>query len=418
MKFREYVKEELDESSIFLINPSESDLDEIESYRKHGEVRGFLITYYDNVYVFDALEYTHMDAIKQLPERSRDYLIEFRMNNDNVFVSGEVEEELVNQSDTMKKYLRYRDLIVRYPFQDEFKSDTPIKKESYQRESIKLPTAIESNFQITDSLKDVKNWKAKLVLLNSKHGDSQLEVGDFDEVGYVAVGLKTGTIVPIARQDEHQTGYELIHYYKEKKMIPNDTYITIFTIGNNYTYGDEKENQLQIQALKTLLDNGLNPNLMIYKYNKTGVSTIGDYVADGGFKPNEPKRLNKIGAKVIDMLEESAVAYRRFLDKENSLTEKKFVQTGQSFIDFLNENSLMAIDLGAIKRWSKVRRRDYEVEELANELFSHDGIKNNIHQKARDMVKNGTKDSDYYSYMYLVGDPETFLEELNRIGGI
>jgi len=84
------------------------------------------------------------------------------------------------------------------------------------------------NFKITDSLKDIEKWKAKVI--EGNQGNKRK--GSFDSVVYVMISLKDNTIVPIADSDGHKTGYDVM--YTHGIADPYDNYYPISPSSDNH----------------------------------------------------------------------------------------------------------------------------------------------------------------------------------------
>jgi len=125
-----------------------------------------------------------------------------------------------------------------------------------------IPDKIKSNLKIEGDVSNIQKWKAKVIL-----GNSGGKEGEWDDVGYVGFKPSTGTLVPVARADEHQTGYDLIDYYIQKGLIPKGKYTTIWVrTGPNYAHDDEHIKEL-IPVYKKWLELG-GENLRIKTKNK------------------------------------------------------------------------------------------------------------------------------------------------------
>jgi hypothetical protein len=110
------------------------------------------------------------------------------------------------------------------------------------------------NYRITASFADVANWKAKILAANSAREGQN--IGDWDEVGYVMINLRNNQIVPIARADEHQTGFDLLYDLTTKHRDINvQDYYPVFH-GNNYVYDAEDVAKMTIAAQKWLAYGG------------------------------------------------------------------------------------------------------------------------------------------------------------------
>lgn len=136
----------------------------------------------------------------------------------NYYYNGELNDE----DDDINDYYYEND------YEDELNevlklSNIKLINEQKDFTTFQLPKNIPSNFfKITNSLKDIKNWKARILENNS--GGEKLKVGDYDEVGYVMISLKDNTIIPIARSDEHHRGYDIMYeiYESKYKIVPYD----------------------------------------------------------------------------------------------------------------------------------------------------------------------------------------------------
>jgi hypothetical protein len=112
------------------------------------------------------------------------------------------------------------------------------------------------NYRITTSLADLPSWKAKILAANSPREDQN--IGDWDDVGYVMINLRNNLIVPIARADEHRTGFDLMYDLAAKSRDINvQDYYPVFH-GNNYVYNVEDVAKMTIAAQKWLAYGGID----------------------------------------------------------------------------------------------------------------------------------------------------------------
>lgn len=151
--------------------------------------------------------------------------------------------------------------------------------------SFKLPDGVpEENFLITNSFADTNKWKAKIMLDNS-HGKGTPNKGSLQSIGYVMISTKDNTIIPIARNDEHRMGYEVMHdIYREKYKVEVGGYFSFCVISKNYVF-EEKEIPKFILAGTKFLSYGGNPNATVYiNYgDHRGLEcTISDFVSNQG----------------------------------------------------------------------------------------------------------------------------------------
>jgi hypothetical protein len=297
---------------------------------------------------------------------------------------------------------------------------------------MELPLEIDpSLFKIEGDFSNADNWKAKILTGNNLGSKSALKKGDFDNVGYVMISLKDNTFIPIARSDEHNTGYDALWgYYK----LSTKNYSPVFSIGNNYFFPSQFK-QMQI-VLKKFINFGGNPNLKIRSMDGKAVElTIGEFVnynelediyrdytevknkllpsgkrfyealrklADDFVKAgDDPSRsiIGKLGIetnKFLDLAWETFSYY--LLSKKDIENLKKLVSEYAKDSDFINFENFV---LGLVND-------DYPMYKDAKEagIENFNGIKNFIHEKLKESLKNSFVKKDIE---LIVGDIEMLI---------
>jgi hypothetical protein len=101
------------------------------------------------------------------------------------------------------------------------------------------PALDQNDYEITNTLRDVKKWRVK-TYLNNNGGDTG--VGSMDPVGYVMISLSSNKIIPISTNDEHRQGYDLLYYLrdKKKKKIKIEDYRPVFFTGYVQIYNESE----------------------------------------------------------------------------------------------------------------------------------------------------------------------------------
>ena len=186
---------------------------------------------------------------------------------------------------------------------------------SYLLESISLysnfnvPERTSSNFQITSNLNEANTWKAKILLGNSM--EEGKKVGDWDEVGYIMISLKDNTIIPIARSDEHQRGYELLSDFYH---FSSKDYYSLWVYGKNYPYDVEQLHDLEI-ALQKAQSYGLvfgeeYPSINFYylKWNNEKFQNYPDNISAKNYFANaynerKPNNISEKGKELVQAFE-------------------------------------------------------------------------------------------------------------------
>ena len=260
-----------------------------------------------------------------------------------------------------------------------------------------IPELIE-NYQLTYSLADVLNWKVKIILNNSvsfDENDKKLKKGDMDSVGYVMIGLKTGTLIPIARADEHHKGYDLIYHLVNKGYIPDDSYYAIFS---SHTYVNSNDTEALL-ALKTWRKLG-GQNLII-KSETNDINfqmSIDDYIKKEGKIEINKGELFPLGAELIKKLK--TVSSLCIESRKDSRKEKRLYAEVLSLYNFY----LQKIEVHYSEN-DEILKNIYLAESIGGEegikkieqyIFGFEGFKNKIHNNVREAINAKNKNS--YSF--------------------
>jgi len=275
-----------------------------------------------------------------------------------------------------------------------------------------IPKAIAKNFKITGDLSKEDQWKAKVVQGNS----GKLKVGSWDEVGYVLISIDSNHIIPVARNDEHRSGYEVLweHYYK-KCLIPHERYIAIFAFGQNFvSHQLAKE---QVEAFRRYRKYG-GRNSIIHGTNqhRDYIATIDDYISGKGRLSVDKEKLSLVGQFIINKLE--AIA-------KGVVSKRKDVfSTAYDFIQWVGENDIdlctaFRFSVDDPEKWQAEvlkAEADYDFdgyEKLSQLFFSFHGIKNQFHNRLRDIVDVVNGEKMKAANQYEVEDVRSFWGNLN-----
>lgn len=289
-------------------------------------------------------------------------------------------------------------------------------------ESFSLPKTVPSKFfKITDNLNDVENWRVKILQNNSSENK---RLGSFDSVGYIMVSLVDNTIIPIARSDEHQRGYEILEtiYLDEYDIIP-DNYYPIFCLGNNYPYNQDEALKMKI-ALEKLKSYGYDLdklNVSMYYLSKGEDERYisgNDFLNEIETKETEKKKIpvSLLGKKLVKAFEDisSACEYRN-IRGELSLSKIrnawfKLYNIGHNIQ--LNDDGDMLIssfdDENVEKLIEKYEDGYISKENFMNLFFGFGGIRQKIHNLLR----------RYHSSEILNNELGNVDEVVNMIGAI
>lgn len=154
-----------------------------------------------------------------------------------------------------------------------------IINESTNESQFKIPEEIKQFYKISGDFSNVKNWEARIIAGNSKREGQKK--GDWDKVGYVLISLTSNYIIPVARADEHHTGYDLLEDLIRKYKIKDLKYQSVFLLGNHYVYGGQYQND-EFQAIKKAYEYGARDIMVKEMGGGRKYLDIDDYVANGG----------------------------------------------------------------------------------------------------------------------------------------
>ena len=255
-----------------------------------------------------------------------------------------------------------------------------------------IPEKIGKMCNITDSLKDIDSWKCKVVLANN--GGKK---GQWDDVGYLGIS-KNSVMIPIARSDEHQAGYEYLYALQKKGIVKDvDNFITIFkSYTKKYThyfhlgYEPTKEYQklldnrilcLKLWLKKTGIEIECNSTARQWKGTATqfikefeGLSIADAFIVDSVETPKKvikkKVKLAPKGEKVVAYIKE---IWER-LKKGNDLVFNSTYVLLSILKPYLDRNTYMGFYEQAVQAEGK---EDFSIIEKL--VFSFDGIKNTIH---------------------------------------
>jgi len=303
-----------------------------------------------------------------------------------------------------------------------------------------VPPKIKENFKIAGNLSNIKKWKAKIVTGNSL--EEGKKIGDWDEAGYILIGLNNNFLIPVARSDEHNAGHAILEYYKNRNLIPKGNYYSIFARGNNYIYYDNtnpKRTQKEIEeakkAFKKFIEWGGDENLPVILYPYSGgkkfMGTTEDFLNDKLNPLNiSEKNILPVGKRIIEKLEELARLFREYYlskdEKRKEKIEKQILEKTDHFYNRILSSEVMFnlnSDFYKYKRWEKFKnklKKIYNVKEIEKEIFGFNGLKNAIHRILKKTSKLPADEWDIQKEYYekVFGNLKEALKEFDRISQI
>jgi hypothetical protein len=298
------------------------------------------------------------------------------------------------------------------------------------------PGLTPEHYQITDTLRDHQRWRAITHCGTSYSEDylkmkgmTNIEPGAMMEIGYVMISLKDDTIIPIARGDEHHTGFDVLsdEIAKECKRnghpINTRDFLPIWSYGANYIYRESDIPVMLIALEKFLSYGGVDGPLQGANDLRKLVMNSSEFVARKGKVTVTPNTLAPAGQKIYDGFVSLAETIRAGLTTEERSAQGrafqaaiKFAAQLTPFISYLAIDDYDVLYKPEILRGLKKEGNLAEVEKL---FFGFGGIKNQIHNAIREYnVRKAKKEVNYFKddrIDALWGDPKLAEDMLGRI---
>lgn len=274
-------------------------------------------------------------------------------------------------------------------------------------QSFAIPSSLpQENFKITNSLKDIKNWKARILENNS--GGKKLKVGDYDEVGYVMISLEDNTVIPIARSDEHHRGYDIMYeIYESKYKIHPSNFYSVWCLPNsaNYPYSKEEADKLK-DALIKCDEYGMDMDTSkvylkyidsLYKNKSYDESLISarDFISGKYGLASFGETVSLIGEKLVDAFKNLSNAFENTNVRGDipitqlKMAVKKLYTVG-SRIQLPDKFKLInPLDLEEMMDIVEQYKSKYiDIQKLYKLFFGFNGFRNIFHQRLRKNIGN------------------------------
>jgi hypothetical protein len=267
------------------------------------------------------------------------------------------------------------------------------------------PLLPQDDYFITDSIGDIKNWKAR------NHEDHMGQnaavdgerLGEMGPVGYVAISLTDNQIIPISRNDEHHTGYDLLWDLEKRYKIDVNKYYTIWW-DTNYI-SDKREISKLIMALKKYISYGGNGKSDIKGFNEYRHVRMSwqEFIAREGKVEKKPgvSEFAPYGKQFIDLFQNLADAIRAADGKDDkkliniaflaaAKTLKFIVMQNKYELSYLTTLKHEEIDavLGRYGKNLQTLRRDGNLQQMEEMFFDFGGLKNIFHNKISEILNN------------------------------
>lgn len=286
-----------------------------------------------------------------------------------------------------------------------------------------IPSKLMTNLKIKGDLSGVRDWRAKVVIGNSL-GENSPRVGQWDEVGYVLVGVKNMNLIPIARGDEHHLGQDLCFDYIQEGSIPDDIYIPLW---NGINYIDNIEDESYIlqykRAVQLWLQFGGANNVV--KFSRGGIKldfktfvnradNLKEFIET--LSDENSGTLFPIGKQIIFLLKALAKDFNRI-----HLSQK--VKESNIYDNALHLAQLTEatfFDTNIMESAQKIRLAEaaLDLKSVEEAVFSFNGIKNTLHLLLKKANEEKVNKYTLEEMVAVFGDVRLALEKFDIISGI
>jgi hypothetical protein len=252
------------------------------------------------------------------------------------------------------------------------------------------PALNPADYSITNSMRDLDNWKARVFLANN-WSDGMPDKGEMGEVGYTMISTTTNHIIPISRSDEHNKGGDLLYWLRDRKKLainPTD-YVPLFN-GNNYIYS-MSEIPIMLNVMSKYLSYGAPDSIIQGAYGEVRkiAITAKQFVASGGDVVVRPGTVAPLGRALIEDYQECAKALAACrANGQRSLIGRAFQTALQVLRRMLSYrySIMMHLELSKVSetmsQLGELRRAE-DVQGLELLMFGHDSLKNTMHMSMK-----------------------------------
>lgn len=302
--------------------------------------------------------------------------------------------------------MRYNDLILR----------------ENQAGFVLHPALDPANYQITDSIRDLKKWRA-MTYVDNNAGKG---IGQMDEVGYIMISLVDNTIVPIARGDEHHEGMDLLYTFMEgdrklgiKPMNIDPEQFVPISHTSNYIYRREDGPKLA-KALRKYLAYGGRDGMVTGTSDMRGKTMhASEFVAaEGHFFEIVHGELAPIGKRIYEMFKKLADMISAAHDNDDRIKLQPIFREALMICKYLGSDYLF-MKMGVFKMMQDAPKtirelqKNNDLQGLREYIFGFHGVKNVMHTELKKMNVPGSWQIDDAKAIW--GDVELAIDLLAKL---
>lgn len=222
-------------------------------------------------------------------------------------------------------------------------------------------------YEMPGDLRNIVDWRARVWEGSgaSRGSLSYVPPGQMAPVGYVMINPKDGTVVPIARPDEHHRGYDVLHDLARRAKFsfsPRD-YTPVFAWpGATFYLYSPKEIPAALEVLAWFRDHG-GPNVPVHARPQPGlvhqIILADDFLKARGQVVLQDDRLLPQGERVMRALDRLATLFGR-PGSRGSRWQAQVFKAARTLVAVIKDNpDFYACANGALFRDDDVEERDW-----------------------------------------------------------
>ncbi len=219
--------------------------------------------------------------------------------------------------------------------------------------------------------------------------DPKKSLGTMDDVGYVMICLTDNTIVPIARDDEHNLGWDMMH-----DLGIDGDFIPVYH-GNNYVHRTKDVEPFRAATKKWLSYGGPDGIVNIYPgQREQGILSMKAF-AKNGIKNMLPRKghVSEAGMKIIGGFQTISDLMVEEMKRRDQGLPVRMTGIAQACRDLGNFLALvmkpyvfsMTAALDFVAEVEK-HRKTADLDWFMNTIFGFHGLKNKIHQAMKEEI--------------------------------
>lgn len=253
-----------------------------------------------------------------------------------------------------------------------------------------------------------------------------------ENVGYVMFSLDNNYIIPLARSDEHRTGYEVMfeftkkkRYYKETPYLPDlnpRRFVPVFVHGANHLYYQDDIPDF-LKAVRKYFDLG-GKDGVLYGAGELGKSFKGVYLSDfvrlNGNVVVHPEEVSVNGERLLSELDLASKAVMHALQTKKPVDIRNAakqclvlhrIMSGPYFVLYGDEHSEFT---KAYPKLIDQLTKAGDIEGIEKATFGFGGLQNRFHSSLKKIMSKDSSSWAKEDAVKFFGDVDALIRRITE----